>query len=545
MSEAQINSIVNVSSSCQQAVQDVNDGSHIDTAAHDSSPRTDPVLSDERVIRPVDSRKDSTAASQLAVQVAASPRNDEYTGSRDASQTTTELPLDKDDGGRNDLFNQILPQSIDPSSSSSGSTGRTQRTHGDLALGDGFAQESNNITTNTIPIPPLSGHEGEDTSQAPILQEASGTGEDPEVVQVNDALANREMAQTVKERIKRKRKARSNEKSAGHKPRKRRQRREHSKTPEDAENREIAPATIRMNELCKDQKIGRKSKLEQSMRQIDWSEVNRKRKEATRVELSSQGQKENMVNERLDRAARERESAHHGGPQLRIVNGQMVVDQASLIVDRRAEASRTEDTLEEVEEDDLTARVNSHSWLYDNRRDPAERGRPLKSDRWTTDQTEAFYDALRMFGTDFYIISRMFPGKTRRQIKLKFVREEKSNPTAVKAALVGETVPMDFDAYLVATGQEEDSFKDPKELEAELQAEDDKHKEEIEKRKEEYAELMRQRKAAGADTDGEIAESSKENKRGKGKKNKKAAAKKKQQLQQPRGGEELEILGDA
>lgn len=484
--------------------------------------------------------KDSSAISQLAVQATASSRNDEFTGSENTSQAILDQPQNELSGNSNQLFNQPVSQSIDPSCSLSESAGVIQRTNDDLASGSGSAQQSNdNIITNTLSAPPSSGQQSEDTFQISRLQEASGMG-----AEVNGAMANTEMAQTVKERIKRKRKARNTEKDAGDKPRKRRQRREQSKTPEDAEEREIAPATIRMNELCKDQKIGRKSKLEQSMRQIDWSEVVRKRKEFARVEPSSQGQKENVVNERLDRAARERESVHHGGPQLRVVNGQMVVDQASLIVDRRAEASRNEDTLEIVEEDDLTARVNSHSWLYDNRRDPAERGRPLKSDRWTADQTEAFYDALRMFGTDFYIISRMFPGKTRRQIKLKFVREERSNPIAVKAALVGETVPMDFDAYLVATGQEKDSFKDPKELEAELQAEDDKHKEEIERRKEEHAELMRQRKAAGADTDGEMVESLKENKRGKGKKAKKATTKKKQ-LQQPAGGEEVEILGDA
>lgn len=539
-SEAQIDSSVNVNSTPQRTDYEADNGNHTEIAAHIASPRAEFNIGNEGGTGAADSLKDSSAISQLAVQAPASSRNDEFTGSENTSQAILEQPQNELSGNSNQLFNQPVSQSIDPSRSFNGSAGGIQRTNDDSAIGSGSAQQSDdNIATDTPSMPLSSGQQGEDAFRISRLQEASGMG-----AEVNHALANREMAQTVKERIKRKRKARNAENDAGDKPRKRRQRRELSKTPEDAEEREIVPATIRMNELCKDQKIGRKSKLEQSMRQIDWSEVVRKRKEFARVEPSSQGQKENVVNERLDRAARERESVHHGGPQLHVVNGQMVVDQASLIVDRRAEASRNEDTLEIVEEDDLTSRVNSHSWLYDNRRDPAERGRPLKSDRWTADQTEAFYDALRMFGTDFYIISRMFPGKTRRQIKLKFVREERSNPIAVKAALVGETVPMDFDAYLVATGQEKDSFKDPKELEAELQAEDDKHKEEIERRKEEHAELMRQRKAAGADTDGEIAESSKENKRGKGKKARKATTKRKQP-QQPAGGEEVEILGDA
>ena len=425
-----------------------------------------------------------------------------------------------------------------------GPSAHAQRRTGDPVLDNEPDQQLNNgiIQNAQSPCSPPN-QNSEIAAQIQHLEEHDSVPQGENDAGADNASVVEQAAGTAKKRSTNKRQSKSGQKNVNDIPRKRRRREERSKTPEGAEDREIAPATVRMQDLCKDQRIGRKSRLEQSMRQIDWTEVVRKRKEAARIDITTQGQRENVVNERLDRAARERESAHHSGPQLRIVNGQMVVDQASLIVDRRAEASRNDDALEEVEEDDLTARVNSHSWLYDNRRDPTERGRPLKSDRWTSDQTEAFYGALRMFGTDFYIISRMFPGKTRRQIKLKFVREEKSNPAAVKAALVGETVPMDFNTYLAATGQEEDSFKDPKELEAELQAEDDKHKEEIEKRKEEHAELMRQRKAAGAATDGEGGESSKENKKGKSKKGNKTTTKRKQS--RPRGGEEVEILGDA
>jgi len=46
---------------------------------------------------------------------------------------------------------------------------------------------------------------------------------------------------------------------------------------------------------------------------------------------------------------------------------------------------------------------------------------------WTDDETEKFYRLLGMFGTDFETISRLFPGKNRRAIKLKFNKEVSHN----------------------------------------------------------------------------------------------------------------------
>ena len=529
----------------QQADKEAGEQSYGSTATHTTASEAGPVTADSDGANADGSRGDTGPTLQQTALATAVPSNVDIVQTEQGSQGNVEQCQDQVNDNLHSSPHQSASRDVGFHGLPGESSAHTEQINSDPVLDDGPEQQLNNDAIDHAQFSShLSDDPNEDTVQAQHLEQGNGLTQGEHVATVDNVSVTGETSHTVKRRLTHKRKAKSSKKELSEAPRKRRRREERSKTPEDAEDREIAPATVRMQELCKDQRIGRKSKLEQSMRQIDWSEVVRKRKEAARVDVTTQGQKENAVNERLDRAARERESAHHGGPQLRIVNGQMVVDQASLIVDRRAEASRNDDTLEEVEEDDLTARVNSHSWLYDNRRDPAERGRPLKSDRWTSDQTEAFYDALRMFGTDFYIISCMFPGKTRRQIKLKFVREEKSNPAAVKAALVGETVPMNFDAYLAATGQGEESFKDPKELEAELRAEDDKHKEEIEKRKEEHAELMRQRKAAGADTDGDVPESLKENKRGKGKKSKKTTTKKKPPLQ-PRGGEEVEILGDA
>lgn len=48
--------------------------------------------------------------------------------------------------------------------------------------------------------------------------------------------------------------------------------------------------------------------------------------------------------------------------------------------------------------------------------------------RWRTEEILKLHDAIRMFGTDFSLISRLFPNRTRREIKNKFSSEEKRNP---------------------------------------------------------------------------------------------------------------------
>ncbi|KAF2403269.1 hypothetical protein EJ06DRAFT_457408, partial [Trichodelitschia bisporula] len=59
------------------------------------------------------------------------------------------------------------------------------------------------------------------------------------------------------------------------------------------------------------------------------------------------------------------------------------------------------------------------------------------NERWTDTATDKFYAALSQFGCDFMIISQLFPGRTRRQVKAKFVREERADPERVREALQG------------------------------------------------------------------------------------------------------------
>ena len=84
--------------------------------------------------------------------------------------------------------------------------------------------------------------------------------------------------------------------------------------------------------------------------------------------------------------------------------------------------------------------------------------KPGKAKKWSLDETERFYDvrtpldetlhalvlsefmccrqALSQFGTDFELISALFPGRNRREIKLKWTKEDKINSKKITAALM-------------------------------------------------------------------------------------------------------------
>ncbi|TKA22624.1 hypothetical protein B0A50_07633 [Salinomyces thailandicus] len=146
------------------------------------------------------------------------------------------------------------------------------------------------------------------------------------------------------------------------------------------------------------------------------------------------------------------------GPQIRLVNGEMVLDDdANDDANAHPATARNEngELVEIEEENDLTIRLNRATWVNNRRRDPKERlpAWKTKSDPWGEEETDRFYDALRMFGTDFYVISKMFHPKTRKQIKLKFNREEKLDPQRITKALLGqETRTMSLNHYAQETG---------------------------------------------------------------------------------------------
>ena len=325
-------------------------------------------------------------------------------------------------------------------------------------------------------------------------------------------------AKTTRPRAKRKKSSEDGGEEPGadgvaRKPRGRRQR---EPTPENAEETEIVTDTVTMSDLCKDMRIGRKSKREMELRSMNWDEIARKKKEREERE------KEDASAER--RKERDSESANKpkkkvntasSGPQMRIVNGEIVLDTTSLHIDRHAEAAADMDDLEEVEENPLTRKINTATF-----------GKRQKTEGWDEDLTDLFYRGLRMFGTDFMMISKMFPGRTRRHIKLKFSNEERKNPERIRDLLLGPREEVTLEAYAELTNE---VYDDPEEIEKELEEERRKIEEQHAKEKQAREELLR-------NPSGDSVVPSVEGGNAKRKRNKKAAA------AEAAGGTE-EILG--
>jgi hypothetical protein len=105
-------------------------------------------------------------------------------------------------------------------------------------------------------------------------------------------------------------------------------------------------------------------------------------------------------------------------PQVQVVDGRIVVNRQSLTV----QAQEREQYTRVVNED--YNRLNSMTYM--NR---------ISNERWTTEDTELFYKALSQFGTDFTLISHLFPGRERRHLKNKYTRENKLHPDRIDEAM--------------------------------------------------------------------------------------------------------------
>lgn len=179
------------------------------------------------------------------------------------------------------------------------------------------------------------------------------------------------------------------------------------------------------------------------------------------------------------------ETKSQAGPVMRIVNGEIVLDTASLQVDRHADAARNVGELEDVVENSLTRKINQASY-----------GKRSKTESWDEDMTDLFYRGLRMFGTDFMMISKLFPGRSRRQIKLKFNNEERRHPGRIKETLLGPSETIDIATYSEMTNT---VYDDPRAIQQELDEEKKQIEDQHAKEKAAQEELLRNPDGTGDD----------------------------------------------
>ncbi|OCB87910.1 RecA family ATPase [Sanghuangporus baumii] len=123
-------------------------------------------------------------------------------------------------------------------------------------------------------------------------------------------------------------------------------------------------------------------------------------------------------------------------------NGETIIDEESLLVDRGDNTEDATETYQHVEESDQTKFINSASY-----------SRRLRGSRWSAEETDLFYDALSQFGENYELISYVLPGRDRRSCKAKFKIEDRKNPSRINYCLQNR-VPFDIQTLSRLTGRD-------------------------------------------------------------------------------------------
>lgn len=177
---------------------------------------------------------------------------------------------------------------------------------------------------------------------------------------------------------------------------------------------------------------------------------------------SDGGDQKAKLRELMEKDLTDSQNKKRNVPLLQIHNGQVVYSQESTLVNRHGE--ETNSGLERVEENPYENIVTSNSY-----------SKKKQTLRWTPQETAELFKAVSLWGTDFSLISQLFPYRTRKQIKAKFVLEEKKHPHLVEFALLRK-LPVDIDEYSGKSGRQ---FKTLDEYNDELQSVKQKHDEEL------------------------------------------------------------------
>lgn len=133
--------------------------------------------------------------------------------------------------------------------------------------------------------------------------------------------------------------------------------------------------------------------------------------------------------------------------QVRVVDGNIVMDDFSIVVSNRNPNIPTGPIIEESQ------------FRYYNQFD-FQKNSNCNGRRWRQDEEDVFYEGLSAWGQNFEAIARMLPGKSRQNIKNKYKKELANFPERVKAALLS-CKPITITEYSAATGIEESKFHDP------------------------------------------------------------------------------------
>ncbi|KAJ8976629.1 hypothetical protein NQ317_009721 [Molorchus minor] len=134
------------------------------------------------------------------------------------------------------------------------------------------------------------------------------------------------------------------------------------------------------------------------------------------------------INEVIDKSDEENEMPV---PQIKIgPSGEIILDEKSLVIENK----NVKKQREELQKTQLVdGDFNTSYGVYK---------RQKRSKNWSQSETLRFYKALNTIGTDFTLMCELFPRRTRRELKMKFKKEEKINWALINKAIMQ---PCSFD----------------------------------------------------------------------------------------------------
>lgn len=139
----------------------------------------------------------------------------------------------------------------------------------------------------------------------------------------------------------------------------------------------------------------------------------------------------------------EDEEAAPAGPQVKIVDGEIVLQESSIMVPsaRKTVQEVEEEYQDVVEEEGHSTIVGASYNSFVARRKPQH---------WAVEETKLFYNALRQVGADFVTMEAFYRNRTRKQLKKKYQIELVKNPRLIELALDPRNkLPVDLSIFNV------------------------------------------------------------------------------------------------
>ena len=106
----------------------------------------------------------------------------------------------------------------------------------------------------------------------------------------------------------------------------------------------------------------------------------------------------------------------HSAMQMKLVNGELVIDESTV---HHSGYSAPEHINNTAANEQFEMGTGQSTYTSFRKRQHTE--------KWTKEENKRFFEALRCYGTDFSMMEHVFPGRTRKQLRAKYKREEKAN----------------------------------------------------------------------------------------------------------------------